>query len=186
MILMNGIHAEGGSLWQWDLGREVHVEDFEPGDLLDMARSGSCDALTVALDDEGMAPIPNALLKRAGTVEVYQRRGDATVDQACLTVLERPKPPDYVYSATPTVGYAELERRVAALEAGGGTGGGKVQEVEPPLVLDGSTLKVDLSGVRGTQVTTGDAAPSSAANRGDTYIRTNGELWEFTDIPGTE
>lgn len=182
---MQCMHVEGGALWQWDLGREVHVPDFEQGDLLDMARDGSCDALTVALDGEGRAPVPNALLKRAGQIDVWQRRGEATVAQATLTVLERPKPPDYVYSETPTVGYAELERRVAALEAGGGGGGGKVQEVEPPLELDGGTLRVDLAGVRGTQVTTGDDRPSSAASRGDSYIRSNGELWVFTDIPGT-
>lgn len=185
-----GIHIEDGPLYQYDSDRRAVADDYEPGDLMDFAREGQCRALTVAAKgDPGgeWFPVPNKLLRCADGVVCWLRRDGATVASARFGVTPRAKPADYEYEETPTVGYRELEGRVAALERklSEGGGGGRVQDVEPPLVLDGSTLKVDLSGVRGAQVTTGDSAPTSSANRGDSYIRTNGELWEFTDVPGT-
>lgn len=178
-----GIHLEDGPLYQYDTGRRVEADDYEPGDLMDFAREGSCRAISVAADGEGYFPVPNKLLKCGEAVLCWLRRGGETVSTARLEVIARAKPDDYQYIETPVAGYRELAQRVEALEKrideGGGTGGGKVQDVEPPLVLDGSTLRVDLSGVRGTQVTSGDDVPSAAANIGDTYIRSNGELYQY-------
>lgn len=180
------IIAKGCTVYQWDTGRYVTIDENEPGDLIDFAGAGDCNALSVAVDGDGDAPIPNELLKDGRDICAWVRRGGKTICSGVIAVKRRKKPLDYVYTETPTVGYQQLKKEVDELrEQVGQGGGGTVQEVEPPLVLTGHKLTVDLSGVRGTQVTQGDAAPTSSANRGDSYIRTNGELWEFTDVPGT-
>lgn len=177
--------------WQWDVGLEVTVAGAEPGDVVDFARAGECAALSVTVSADGAARVPSSLLRCAGQVACWVRRGDRTCGHAVVSVRPRAKPAGYADAPDEVMTWESLDASIRAwveerLAAGGGTGGGKVQEVEPPLELEGGRLTVDLSRVRGTQVTTGDGEPSSAANRGDSYIRTNGEIWEFTDIPGTD
>lgn len=156
---MKNIHFDG-QLWQWDLDRHAHVSDFEPGDVLDVARDGSCDALTVEISEDGLAAVPNTLLRRPGTLRLWLRRDGETVDASAEPILERTKPADYLYVETPTIGYRQLEGRVAALEERMDAGGG---------------------GQRGTQVTVGDGVPNQPGIRGDSYIRSNGELWEYVE-----
>lgn len=178
------IHVEGGPLWQWDVGRELHVLDYEPGDVVDFAQAGHCDSLMVAIGEGGVAPIPNQLLKRPDGIRAWQRRDGETLAAVALSVRARAKPSDYEYVATPTVGYGELseemDRRFKAIEELVGRGG--LTEVREPLVLEGGVLSLDLSKVgRGTQVTVGDGAPEGVAMLGDSYISTDGTLYEYAE-----
>lgn len=180
------IHAEGGPLWQWDLGRTVHVLDFEAGDVLDFAQAGSCDSVMVAIGADGRATVPNALLKRADGIRVWQRRNGETVYAAALAVKARTKPDDYQYVATPTIGYGELSeemnRRFEEIEELIGKGGA-VTSVEEPLRLEDGVLSIDLAGaVRGTQVSIGEDVPTAPGIRGDSYIRTDGTLYEYAEV----
>ena len=52
---MSDTELEGGTLWQWDTGRTVEVTDAHAGDVMDFARNGMDEALTVAISDDGEA-----------------------------------------------------------------------------------------------------------------------------------
>lgn len=106
------IYAEGGDVWQWDLGRTVRAEPHEPGDLMDFALRGSCRCWATAEDGQGAYPVPNGLLKAGRDLVCMLHRGGETVAARCIRVSPRPMPADYVYSETPTVGYAQLRAEV--------------------------------------------------------------------------
>lgn len=179
------IHVEGGPLWQWDVGRELHVLDHEPGDVVDFAVAGHCDSVAVAIGEGGTCPIPTQLLERPGGIRAWQRRDGETLAAVALSVRARAKPSDYEYVVTPTVGYGELSeemrRRFEEVEARLDNAGA-VTSVEEPLRLEGGVLSIDLAAARGTQVGIGDDAPTAPGIRGDSYIRTDGTLYEYAEV----
>ena len=175
---MAEMSVRDGPVWQWDTGRVVEVSGAEPGDLLDAARGGACVALTVAVGDDGTAPVPDQLLRREGALSLFLRRDGHVAAAARVRVLGRARPGDYVESDTPTVGYQSLRQemldRLRELEGDVATAG-LVKGVEAPLSLsEAGILSVDVGAAsRGTQVTVGDEPPTTGVRPGDSFIRTS-------------
>lgn len=117
-------------LYQWDLDRKVKIippEGVEV-DEVHFAHPNDKDALVVKIyseNNELVADVPNILLQEALYIDAYLVGGDQTICRKILTVVQRPKPKDYVYTETEILRYESLEKRIAALEknSGGGSSG---------------------------------------------------------------
>ena len=125
---MDVINLIGGLLYQWDTGRKVKIVPRD-GITVDEVQfsNGLQDALVVEpYTEEGeiYANIPNILLQAKRDVSVYvvmyNESGEQTVCSRPLVVNGREKPADYVYTETEVKSYETLEKRITALEDGGG------------------------------------------------------------------
>ena len=113
------VEVIGGSLYQWDIDRQVKINTFEPIDEIHFAMYGDSEALVVEAVENGryiVANIPNILLQKSGKLNVYLVKNDVTIERYRLQVKRREKPADYVYTETEIKRYAILEERVEALE----------------------------------------------------------------------
>lgn len=101
-------------LWQWELNQQLIVP--EGCTQVHFANGTSEQALVVNVVN-GMANIPNILLKVAATVRCYAWDGDEVITQISLDVLPREKPSDYIYTETEVRRYdillEELEKKGA-------------------------------------------------------------------------
>ena len=113
MITLIGEH-----LYQWDSNRCVEVS--QPVDEVHFYNSRCGDALVVkptTVDGVTTAPIPNILLQEAYKIYVCPVTEDQTLSRTVLTVRQRQKPADYVYTETEVMSYQALEKRIMALES---------------------------------------------------------------------
>lgn len=114
------------SLWQWDTGQYLVVEDADHCQEVQFGLGTSADALVVKIESqEGkrIAPIPNILLQTPGKLQVYlfyeEERCGTTFYHTTLDINKRPKPEDYVYTETEVLNYTYLEERLKNLEGEG-------------------------------------------------------------------
>ena len=113
MITLIGEH-----LYQWDSNRCVEVS--QPVDEVHFYNSRCGDALVVkptTVDGVTTAPIPNILLQEAYKIYVCPVTEEQTLCRCVLTVRQRQKPADYVYTETEVMSYKALEERVFKLES---------------------------------------------------------------------
>lgn len=117
--------TESGCLYQWDLNRQIAVN--VDCDEVHFAVPNSTEALSVDIHEEDgqrLANVPNILLQEAGTLKVYAYVAgeDESYTLLCRSfkVLSRPKPTGYVYTETEVLTWESLDRRIEALEKGGG------------------------------------------------------------------
>ena len=103
-------------LWQWDTDIFIEVDSLCE---VHFAAAGSSDAYVVESkleDGRYLAAIPNILLQECKDIFIYVMRGDDTLESKRVSIVSRPKPDDYVYTETEIKDYADLEKRIAALE----------------------------------------------------------------------
>lgn len=99
--------------WQWDTGQKIKV-DVEAKELHYNGIDGA-----VAVDGDGWAAVPDALLQQSGTLLGWAYLTDHTIERFTVGVRPRKKPPDYVYTPTEIKTWSELETRLRELEENG-------------------------------------------------------------------
>ncbi len=106
--------------WQWDRAQKIKLYDVAPNTEMHFAYGGDTSAIVGLsyFDDENVyCDIPDILLQRNGTLQIYIYPDEATVERTQFPVLSRPRPEDYVYDD-----YRDLIMRVEKLENSGMTG----------------------------------------------------------------
>lgn len=174
---------------EWD-GLDVTIAFFGSGRVVSPAANG-----------DGTYTVPWEVLKDAGAVYVgvegrrdgrllaHARMERPLVVRPSMSPIHAVSPHDPTVTDLQAARDAALEAARRANEAAdkAGQGGGKVQSVEEPLALsEGGVLSIDVGKVRGTQVSVVDGRPTSAGSLGDSAIGTDGRLWLFTELSGTE
>lgn len=110
------------NIWQWDVDCRMILYGVELDEEIHFAFSGDLSALVVLPYTDGeniVCNIPNALLQKSGTLNLYICHNDSTVEHETIYIIERPKPDDYVYTETETLNYRDLDERITKLEQGG-------------------------------------------------------------------
>ena len=92
--------------YQWDLNRQIQVEDNTITELHFCNKTDDC-ALVVEVVD-GVANVPNILLQASWDVRVYGFTGDYTKVEKRFKVVARSKPADYVYTEEDIKKYDDL------------------------------------------------------------------------------
>ena len=126
--------VRGGMLRRWDIGREIVINLHETNQI-DICRVSGDECYSVEIkekDGKKVAEIPNILLQEAANLAVYEVYIDGderrTIGKTILSVEDRPKPDDYVYTETEILNYSRLEKRIEELEKNGTGGGGGTGE----------------------------------------------------------
>ena len=127
--------------WQWDLDQRLVSENFKIGDKVHFHNTMHCKALVCeAYEQYGvvLVDVPNILLQNSLPITVYRMEDDGdggyhTQQTVSFEVKQRARPDDYVYTETEIFSYAELEKRVNALEKREPGGGEEV--IAPNAVL---------------------------------------------------
>lgn len=115
---------------QWDVNIKITDKDLKVGDEIHFCnRTKECALVVKAyqFDDKVVADVPNILLTKPFPIRVYRYvtadGSTYSITEQIFEVIARSKPDDYVYTQTEILCYASLDKRIKALEAGGGGGG---------------------------------------------------------------
>ena len=137
--------------FQWDLDRKLIIEDATVSQVHYCNKTGDCSLVCEVYEENSqrVADVPNILLQSDWRINVYAYDKNHTKHNAVFQVVARTKPADYVYTETEIVNYAAIDKRITALEKGGGGGGTadlsnyyNKQEVDDML----ANVEVDLTG----------------------------------------
>ena len=104
-------------LYQWDLDRQVAVQDPSITEVHFCNRTDECSLVTKVVN--GLADIPNILLQSSFDIRVFGYDGKATRFDKVFKVKARTRPADYIYTETDVKNYSDLEARVKKLEENG-------------------------------------------------------------------
>lgn len=155
-------------LYQWDANRRVET-DYPAGTAIHFATPlfgckhvETSNALVVSTDANGFAAIPNIMLQKDGTINVYACENDCTVEEFSFEVKRRKKPDDYAYTETEVRTWAELEKRIAALENSPPAPASPVTRIDS---LDKSNIKPLLGIPSGPYVLYGWFTPYTGSGR---------------------
>lgn len=126
---MTNIKVIGTPLYQWEVGRKVQIDTYRNMrvDSVHFSNFGDTEALVVKPKNENgkiVADIPNILLQSGKNIVVYSvniaEDSTETILDCTFTVRNRAKPADYVYTETEVLTWESLDKRITALENGGG------------------------------------------------------------------
>lgn len=108
--------------YQWDLNRKLIVIDSSITEVHFCNRTDNCSLVCNTYSENGLTlvDVPNLLLQTDWKIHVYAYIGYTKYD-TCFEVVGRTKPADYVYTEVEIKNYDELDKRVKALEQGGGS-----------------------------------------------------------------
>ena len=104
--------------YQWDLDRQIIVDDSSIVEVHFCNRTDECSLVTEVID--GVANVPNILLQSSFELRVFGYDGKATLHEKKFKVIPRTRPSDYVYTETEVKNYDELSKRIDELEGTGG------------------------------------------------------------------
>ena len=107
-----------GHFYQWDTGQSIQVPEGVPTVHFKMRGEG---VAFQAVDR--MVAVPDELLQLENDIILWTYDTNHTIDVARVPVKERDKPADYVYTPTEVKTWEQLDKRIAALEKGGGVAG---------------------------------------------------------------
>lgn len=96
--------------YQWDLNRQIQVEDSTIKQLHFCNKTDDCSLVVEVVN--GVANVPNILLQATWDIRVYGYTGDYTKVEKRYKVVARTKPSDYVYTETEIKNYDELAEQV--------------------------------------------------------------------------
>lgn len=96
--------------YQWDLDRQIEVEDATITEVHFCNRTDDCSLVVEVVD--GVANVPNVILQKSFNVRVFGYDGKATRYDKVFEVKARSKPSDYVYTETEVKRWEDLEKRV--------------------------------------------------------------------------
>lgn len=107
---------EGGRthFYRWDLDQKIIVNDPDIDEV--HFCNGTTDKSLVSVVKDGKANVPNLLLQTAARVRVYGYSVNHTRAEKIYEVKDRTKPDDYVYEETEVMRWAELDKRIQAIE----------------------------------------------------------------------
>lgn len=101
--------------YQWDLDRQVIVEDPSIVEVHFCNRTDDCSLVTEVVN--GVANVPNILLQKSFDIRVFGYDGKATLHDKKFKVNARTKPSDYIYTETEIRNFDALtERAEEAIE----------------------------------------------------------------------
>ena len=100
-------------LYQWDLDRQVIVDDKSIVEVHFCNRTDECSLVTEVID--GKANIPNILLQNSFDIRVFGYDGKATLHDKTFKVKPRTRPSEYVYTETEVRSYDELVKRIDSI-----------------------------------------------------------------------
>lgn len=108
------------SFFQWDKDRKI-ILDKKLADCKEVHFTNELlnNAFVVLVKEENgvrYCDVPNILLQNPCNITVYAYI-DATITYEIFTVVERPKPDDYVYTDTEVLTWEQLDERLDVLEA---------------------------------------------------------------------
>lgn len=98
------------AFFQWDLNRQIKVEDSSITELHFCNKTDDC-SLVVAVEN-GVANVPNVLLQTNWDIRVYGYTGDYTKLEKRYKVVARSKPDNYIYEETKIKNYEDLAEQV--------------------------------------------------------------------------
>lgn len=112
------LDGEKEFLYQWDKDQRIIVLEPEVEEVHFNNRKCEEALIVEVYEVNGIryANIPNILLQEDWSIKVYGVCGDCVRKANSIVVYSRVKPSDYVYEETVVKNYAELEKRIAALE----------------------------------------------------------------------
>jgi hypothetical protein len=110
--------------YQWDLDRQVIVDDPSIVEVHFCNRTDDCSLVTKVVD--GRANVPNILLQTSFDIRVFGYDGKATLHDKKFKVNARTRPADYVYTETEVLSIEklsedlrkEIDERLTAVEEG--------------------------------------------------------------------
>lgn len=116
--------------YQWDSNRKLIVEDNSITQVHFCNRTDDCSLVCETYTENGLnvVDVPNILLTTDWRIRAYAYDSNYTKYEKCFDVVSRTKPTDYIYTETEILNYSTLEKRVEALEEGGGSGNGVSKE----------------------------------------------------------
>jgi hypothetical protein len=110
--------------YQWDLDRQVIVEDNSITEVHFCNRTDECSLVVEVVD--GLANVPNIILQQSFDVRVFGYDGKATRFDKVFKVKPRTRPADYVYTETEIKNFETLQKQIDEIlnkiEEGGGGG----------------------------------------------------------------
>ena len=125
--------------YQWDLDRQVIVEDPSVTEVHFCNRTDDCSLVVKVyadpLDSELKADVPNILLQDTFNIRVYAYCDCYTKVEEVFKVKPRTKPSDYVYTETEVLQYSNIANRMDNLEQNIGNEVAKYME-ENPIEVD--------------------------------------------------
>lgn len=92
--------------YQWDLDRQIAVEDSSIVEVHFCNRTDECSLVVDVID--GIANVPNIILQNSFDVRVFGYDGKATLHEKTFKVRPRTQPSDYVYTETAIKSIEEL------------------------------------------------------------------------------
>lgn len=119
---MTTIRVQGKPLYQWDTDRRVIIEPGNGVTIDDVHFSVDGEnsiGVEHAADENGIvsAPIPNILLQSGSNITVYAcmatDNGQHTIASRIVSVINRAKPADYVYTEAEVKSYAALKKKLS-------------------------------------------------------------------------
>lgn len=96
--------------YQWDLDRQVIVDDPSIVEVHFCNRTDECSLVTEVID--GRANVPNILLQSSFDIRVFGYDGKATLHDKKFKVNARTRPADYVYTETDVLSVQQLEEEL--------------------------------------------------------------------------
>ena len=116
--------------YQWDLDRQIIVDDETITEVHFCNRTGDCslvvevESLEIFADFKPIsvlrtANVPNVLLQSSFDIRVFGYDGKATLHDEVFKVKARTKPSDYVYTEVEIKRYEDLNKRIEEIEAEG-------------------------------------------------------------------
>lgn len=106
------------AFYQWDLDRQIAVDDRSIVQVHFCNRTGDCALVCECYDLNGtwVANVPNVLLQDSWRLRVYAYDGNATRYDACYDIIARSKPDTYVYTETEVLTFEKLEAQIALIQ----------------------------------------------------------------------
>ena len=92
--------------YQWDLDRQVIVDDPSIVEVHFCNRTDDCSLVTEVID--GKANVPNILLQSSFDLRVFGYDGKATLHDKKFKVIARTQPADYIYTETAVKSIEEI------------------------------------------------------------------------------
>lgn len=104
-------------LYQWDIDRQIKINDPTINQLHFCNRSDDCSLVVdvIEIDGERLANVPNILLQQPWNIRVYGYDSKFTKYENIFKVCGRSKPSDYIYSETEVKTFEQLEKRIDEL-----------------------------------------------------------------------
>lgn len=162
--------------YQWDLDRQVIVEDSTVTEVHFCNRTGDCSLVTEVVD--GLANVPNIILQKSFDIRVFGYDGKATLHEKTFKVKPRSQPADYVYTETVVKSIDELMEAVEQVNTKANEFFELVDEYSMGLVDDGQG-NVELKAVEKED-------PSSPTDLSNYYTKEETELLIEEAVEGIE